>query len=383
MEDQSHSANRRNSSTNILRFGDVVIDKNRRVVTLDGNRQTLPDHYFEALLLLIDRSPAAVPKADLCKVLSVSENSLPKIIDLIREILGDVSKPKRYIETEWGVGYRFIGEETVVESHGTQRQANPRASLFQPMPNILAGEFDGIAKFPVVEAAPSLASSKALTRSPGRLQAILWIAIAVAMAHSVLWALAERLFGWNFREGILLPQGFSAVVLSLTMTAPLIFGPPLYEHLFRTRVIVSRHWVGGALIMVFSALGHLILYGSKTIQFVGFRNLISPLGIPGGYRALPMELIYALVHFSSIVIVYRIVVGTQSSPLTVRALLPAFIACLIWLSCDSIFIVLKYPASLADGQIILLRGFLNASTLMMTLAGGMLWANSDPLTPRK
>lgn len=85
-----------------------------------------------------------------------------------------------------------------------------------------------------------------------------------------------------------------------------------------------------------------------------------------------MELIYAVVHFSSIVLVYRIVVRSQSGPLTLRALLPALIACLIWLSCDGIFILLKYPASLADSQMILVRGFLNASTLMMTLVFGML-----------
>jgi DNA-binding winged helix-turn-helix (wHTH) protein len=363
-----------------LGFGDVVIDRGRRVVSRDGTRQSLPETYLNALFLLIDKQPAVVGKAELASVLKVADDSVPKAIELIRKALGEIKGSKDFILTERGVGYRFIGEETVLESTETQRQVKPRASLFERPLNILAAEFEGNAQLPVVEVTPGLAGSKASTGSSGRLQPILWIAIAVAMAHSVLWALAERLFGWNFREGILLPQGFSAVVLSLTMTVPLIFGPPLYEHLFRTRIIFSRHWLGGALIVVFSALGHLILYGSKTIQFVGLRNLISPLGIPGEYRALPMELIYAAVHFSSIVLVYRIMVDSQSRRVTMRSLGPTFIACLIWLSCDSIFIVLKYPASLANGQIILLRGFLNASTLMMTLAGGMLWANSDPFT---
>jgi serine/threonine protein kinase len=237
--------------------------------------------------------------------------------------------------------------------------------------DVLAGECEGELQVPVLLTTPRMASSQALIGFP-RMQAILWIAVAVALAHGVLWALAERLFGWNFGEGTSLPQGFSAVILSLTMTVPLIVVPPLYEHLFHTSIISPRHWLGGALIVVFSAFGHLILYGSETLQFVGLRNLIFPLGISEWYRALPMEVIYAVMHFSTVVLLYRVVVGSQSGPLTVHALLPALIACLTWLSADFILILLKYPGSLADSHLIVIRGFLNAITLMMTLTGGML-----------
>jgi serine/threonine protein kinase len=237
--------------------------------------------------------------------------------------------------------------------------------------NVLGGELKGEYKV-MLKTTPPRASSQALT-GPQRLQVIFWIGVAVTIAHGVLWALAERLGAWNFGGGgASLPQGLSAVTLSLTMTVPLIVVPSVFERVFHTSIISPRHWIGGALIVVFSAFGHLILYGSKTIQFVGLRNLIFPLDISEWYRALPMELIYAVVHFSSIVLLYRVVVGSKSGPLTARALLPALIACLIWLSGDSIFIFLKYPASLADSRWIEVRGFLNATMLMMTLTGGML-----------
>jgi hypothetical protein len=262
---------------------------------------------------------------------------------------------------------RFDSGITKIEGLLTSRDRQSPESR----PNVLAGGFAGELQSPVLQTTPRKASPQVLIGFP-RMQAILWIAVAVALGHAILWALAERLFGWNFGEGTSLPQGFSAVILSLTMTVPLIVVPPLYEHLFHTSIISPRHWLGGALIVLFSAFGHLILYGSKTVQFVGLRNLIFPLGVSEWYRALPMELIYAVMHFSSIVLLYRVVVGSQSGPLTVRALLPALIACSIWLSADVIFILLKYPASLADTQLAVVRGFLNAITLMMTLTGGML-----------
>jgi serine/threonine protein kinase len=63
--------------------------------------------------------------------------------------------------------------------------------------NILAGEFEGKPHLAVLRSSPPMASSQALTGSP-RMQAILWIGVAVTIAYGVLWALAERLFGWNF-----------------------------------------------------------------------------------------------------------------------------------------------------------------------------------------
>src|SRR5258708_23881436 len=63
-----------------------------------------------------------------------------------------------------------------------------------------------------------------------RVQAILFIGLAAAAAHGLLWSLAESIFSWHFKAGggASLPHGGSAVVLSATMTVPLLYLPALY-----------------------------------------------------------------------------------------------------------------------------------------------------------
>ena len=207
-----------------------------------------------------------------------------------------------------------------------------------------------------------------------RVQAVLFLGIAVAIAHGLLWLAAERLFDWHFRGGggTSLPQGWSAVVLSLTMTIPLVVFPLLYERLAHASIVLPGHWLAGCFIIVGSAFGHLLLYGSRAVQFPGFRNLIFPLGVFEWRRALSMESIYAVVHFSSIVLLYRVVVDSQLAPLTASAVLPALIAGLVWFSSVCIFIFATYPESLVDKKSIEVRGVLHAIMLMITLTGGML-----------
>jgi DNA-binding winged helix-turn-helix (wHTH) protein len=43
--------------------------------------------------------------------LKLSEQSLPKAIEIIRQALGDTEDPRKFIVTERGLGYRFIGIE--------------------------------------------------------------------------------------------------------------------------------------------------------------------------------------------------------------------------------------------------------------------------------
>lgn len=207
-----------------------------------------------------------------------------------------------------------------------------------------------------------------------RLQAILLIGVAVAIAHGLLWALVERLFDWRFGAGggSSLPYGWSAAVLSLTMTVPLITLPPLYDYLFQSAIVLPGHWLAGCLIVTFSALGHILLYGAKPIHFVGLRNILFPLGVTKWNRALAMELVYALIHFCSIALLYRIVVYSRIEPLTANTILPVVISGSMWLSGVAIFIFLKYPASLTESKWIEVRGVIHAAMLMLSLTGGML-----------
>ena len=90
MEDQPHTGNRERDAPSVLRFGDVVVDRGRRVVSRNGTRQSLPETYLNAIFLLIDKQPATVGKGELAGVLKIADDSIPKAMELIRRALGEI-----------------------------------------------------------------------------------------------------------------------------------------------------------------------------------------------------------------------------------------------------------------------------------------------------
>ncbi len=209
-----------------------------------------------------------------------------------------------------------------------------------------------------------------------RLQAILFIGLAAAAAHGLLWSLAESIFGWQFKGGggASLPQGPSAVVLSATMTVPLLWLPPLYARMTHTRLVPAQHLLAACLVVLFAALGHLIIYGVDVgrLRFAGVRHFVLPWSLRGNWkRALLMEFLYAATHFSSIVLTYRIVVGSLR-PLGAAIIYAILVPSMVWLFCDYVGIFLNYPGSLTQKRLIEVRGVINALMLTITLQGGML-----------
>jgi Tol biopolymer transport system component len=94
-----------------LCFGTVIIDRVRRILIRDGQRVDLSEAYWNALMLLVDGRPNVIAKGELQQVLQLSEQSLPKAIEIIRQAFGDTEDPRKFIITERGLGYRFIGIE--------------------------------------------------------------------------------------------------------------------------------------------------------------------------------------------------------------------------------------------------------------------------------
>ncbi len=211
--------------------------------------------------------------------------------------------------------------------------------------------------------------------SQDRLLTILFLGLAAAAAHGILWALSERVFHWHFGAGggTSLPQGWSAVLLSATMTVPLVLLPPLYAWLTHGGFVPRGHLLASCFVVVCAAIAHIILYGAKPIRFIGLKNLIFPLGSPPNrLRALQMESIYAIMHFGSIVLIYRAVVICQAGPLNTTPIFPTLISAAVWFFGVSVFINLKYPESLADRDWIQVRGVIHALMLTVALQGGML-----------
>lgn len=109
-----------------------------------------------------------------------------------------------------------------------------------------------------------------------------------------------------------LPQGWSAVIQSTTMTVPLTLFPLFYGWLFHIQVVQSGHLLAACCVIVASGMGHLVLYGVKN-RFSGLRAKIAPLNSqPSLWRGLGMEGIYAVVHFSTIVMTYLFVLKMYS-----------------------------------------------------------------------
>jgi len=100
----------------VLHCEELVFDLERRSVTLQGKRIQLSEPYLIALFLLIEKSPAAVPKSELAKAAETSEDTLYKVIETVRKALRDTEEPRKFIANERGVGYRFIGDASQTSS---------------------------------------------------------------------------------------------------------------------------------------------------------------------------------------------------------------------------------------------------------------------------
>jgi hypothetical protein len=175
-------------------------------------------------------------------------------------------------------------------------------------------------------------------KSPhNEMMTVLVIAGLSAAAHGGMWAAAEEYFGWEFGGGggTSLPSGREAVILSLTMTVPLSIVPCIYWvfHLaipqwLPPQVAFPPNYILACLAMMCTAaLGHLLLYGTKTqsLRFQGLKNIVFPLDFPPSRRrALIMEAIYAIVHFGSIALVFQLISHSMMWPPNLTVLSQVF-----------------------------------------------------------
>ena len=99
---------------NVIKTGGLVIDKQSRRVMVNGKEATLTNKEFDLLAFLAEHPNVVYSKDDLFDKIwgadSLGETSTVTVhINKIREkIEKKVSDPK-YIETVWGIGYRFKG----------------------------------------------------------------------------------------------------------------------------------------------------------------------------------------------------------------------------------------------------------------------------------
>lgn len=102
----------RSSLVSALRYRDLhlQVDSDRRLVALDGSHLILTRKEFELLALLVDSAGEVVSRGDiLLSVWGYQTNIRTRTLDVhIRRLRKKLAAAgERYIETVFGVGYRF------------------------------------------------------------------------------------------------------------------------------------------------------------------------------------------------------------------------------------------------------------------------------------
>lgn len=97
-----------------LVFEGLVIDPDKRAVTVDGKDVDLTSMEFELLLILARRHGRKLSRDDILSELrgidaAILTRSVDIMISRLRGKLGDTGKPPRFIQTIWGLGYSFVG----------------------------------------------------------------------------------------------------------------------------------------------------------------------------------------------------------------------------------------------------------------------------------
>ncbi len=97
-----------------LQFGEFELDRERRQLLRSGQPVPLEPKAYELLVLLVERRPRALSRAQIRDVVwpgvFVSESTLGVAVNAIRQALGDDARQPRFIRTVHGFGYAFCGE---------------------------------------------------------------------------------------------------------------------------------------------------------------------------------------------------------------------------------------------------------------------------------
>jgi hypothetical protein len=204
------------------------------------------------------------------------------------------------------------------------------------------------------------------------LPTLLTLGVFAAIGYGILWTTSESIMGWHYGSGPALPSGLAAVVLSLCMTLPLLLVPFLYQQLFAASFLPPRFWFAVPVVIVTGAIGHLLMYGISSVGFRGLRWFILPEAVGGSiWRAIVTEVAYAVIYFTSIVLVYRLVLLQSLSIFETGILTRTVLSGMVFVTGMILFILLRYPESIDDPAWIKLRGFFAGLLISVCLCAGM------------
>ena len=111
-----------------LRFGECELDTSARRLTRSGREVHLSPKAFELLKLLVECRPRAVSKAELLERVwqdvFVSDASLARVVNEVRDGIGDRARAPQLLRTVHAFGYAFSGDVIEVDL------SSPRSSCW-------------------------------------------------------------------------------------------------------------------------------------------------------------------------------------------------------------------------------------------------------------
>ena len=126
-----------------MRFGEFELDRAGRQLLRDGQPLCLTPKAFALLDLLLERRPAAVPKAEIRDRVwpgtFVADSNLTSLVTELRGALGDDPRKPRFLRTVYGFGYAFCGHAS-----GASRREAGRCRLYGDGREITVAEGEAV-----------------------------------------------------------------------------------------------------------------------------------------------------------------------------------------------------------------------------------------------
>lgn len=98
-----------NIPENLIQFEKLIINKNSYEVHVNGNKVELTTKEYALLLLMSEHPNKVYSRDDIMNELSGIDSELfSRSIDILVSRLRNKLKPLDYIQTVWGVGYKFV-----------------------------------------------------------------------------------------------------------------------------------------------------------------------------------------------------------------------------------------------------------------------------------
>lgn len=181
----------------IYRFGEFELNEDGFCLTRNGDRIPLEPKAFSVLLVLVSRAGRLVDKRSLLELVwngtFVEENTLTRIVGVLRRELGDSTKESRFIETIPTRGYRFIASVETL-SRGTPSPLeveHPAPGLISVTPPPLPPSSPP----PVILPQPAVETSSLPPRPPRSRRRVL-----VPAAIATVAVLAFGFVAWRLRS---------------------------------------------------------------------------------------------------------------------------------------------------------------------------------------